>query len=162
MGKDLRGWKDAEKPRELWEGDEATARDWFDRIRDFSDERIDGLGEILKQIAYDEDPIFDSDIERFTPKFDVQHIGKQLHTTLRETTKGRARQAVNQVVKANGYEAWRVLHLTFRPRGLGDENALHAEILGMGNTRCKDPEKVWLRMIDLDENAADILKHLAK
>ena len=34
---------------------------------------------------------------------------------------------------------------------LGDENTLHAEILGMGNVQCKDPEQVRLRVIDLEE-----------
>ena len=51
VGMDLRGWKDAEKPKEMWEGEETTARDWFDRVKDFCDERIDGLGDILKEFG---------------------------------------------------------------------------------------------------------------
>ena len=151
MGKDLRGWKDAEKPKEQWEGEEQTARDWFDRIKDFCDERIDGLGDILESVAYSDDVVTAADIDRLTPTFNVRTVGKQLHITLRETTKGRARQTVNKCDRENGFEAWRLLHLTFKPKVLGDENALHAEILGMGNTQCKDPEQVRLRIIDLEE-----------
>ena len=159
---DLRGWKDAEKPKEMWEGEETTARYWFDRIKDFCDERIMGLGDILEGIAYSEDAITEADIDRTGPAFNVKNVGRQLHITLRETTKGRAKQTVNKADRANGYEAWRLLHITFKPKVLGDENALHAEILGMGNSQCKDPEQVSLRIIDLEENRQDVRQWFAR
>ena len=121
-------------------------------MRDFCDERIDGLGDILDAIAYSEDPVNDGDIDRLIRLFDVQHVGKQLHISLKEATKGRARFTVNKVDRMNGYEVWRMFHLIVKPEALGDENVLHAEILGMGNTLCKDPEQVRFKIIDLEEN----------